>query len=262
MKPKPLPEREELWMAYLDGEMTAAEAAAFVASLEPGERALSESETRLEAALASRLTAGPACPDATWEQTLALLHGHTAPRQWWRVERPLRAVAIFIVAVAAWAAAFGLNYDRIFAQANGSAANPMLALAANSLDEMLASAEVRGGQAEIQAFLDENRIPVALYTEGNDEHGHPRKAQLLGAGLERYGAVDVPVIYAACCGKPVKVVFLHACGRAKSGHCKDPDVVKSKRVGDFMAFIVTQHKHGAGILAMLDEKPLQTASAI
>ncbi len=255
---KSLPERDELWMAYLDGEMSAAEAAAFVASLGPAERLLTESETRLEAALAAKLSAGPTCPDEAWEQTLALLQAHAAPRPR-RVERPLRLAAVAVVALAAWIAAFAMNRDGLFAA--DAATSPSLALNASTIEDMLASAEVRGGQAEVQAFLDQYRLPVALLGQGAASPSKKKSAQLLGAGLERYGAVDVPVIYAACCGKPVKIVFVHTCGGAKTGHCKDPDVVKSKRIGDFMAFVVTQHGHGAGVLALLNEKPLQTAAA-
>lgn len=255
---KSLPERDELWMAYLDGEMSAAEAAAFVSGLGPAERALSEGEARLEASFAARLSAGPSCPVETWEQTLALLQGHAAPRRWWQLERPLRVAAVAVVALSAWAAAIAFNYDRLFA-AEGTA--PSLALSAASIDDMLARAEVRGGPPEVQAFLDQYRLPVSLKMPESSPMNMSKVPQMLGAGLERYGAVDVPVVYAACCGKPVKIVFVHTCGRAKLGHCKDPDVVNSKRIGDFIAFVVTQHHHAEGVLALLNEKPIQTASA-
>lgn len=257
---KSLPERDELWMAYLDGELSAAEAAAFVSNLGASERALTESETRLEAALAARLATGPACPEGTWDQTLALLKGHAAPRPWWRVERPLRVAAIALIALSAWAAAIAMNYQSLFAATSDT--SPSFALNIATIDDMLAHAEVRGGQDEVQAFLDQNRLPVSFnIPKPADAAIKSKVPQLLGAGLERYGAVDVPVVYAACCGKPVKVVFVHTCGHTKFGHCSQPGVVNSKRIGDFIAFVVTQHQHAAGLLALLTEKPLRTASA-
>ena len=59
-------EREKLWMAYLDGEMTSTEAAAFDASLTPEERARLAGEMRLESGLAAALQGDVVCPDAVW----------------------------------------------------------------------------------------------------------------------------------------------------------------------------------------------------
>ena len=85
-------DKDELWMSYLDGEMSASEAAAFAAGLSDAERARAEGEVRLEAALAARLGAGPACPEATWSAVLAQMD--TRPRRsWWHVNRPLRLAA-------------------------------------------------------------------------------------------------------------------------------------------------------------------------
>lgn len=261
-----LPERDELWMAYLDGELSAAEAAAFAASLSDGERALSESEVRLESALAERLGTGETCPPAVWDGLMAQLE-QASRRPWWKRDTPLRVAAVAVLAVGAWAAAIGLNYDKI-RPASAMAAAPLLSMDCGDSAALVAQAEVKGGPEAVQAFLDQNKVPVRIQeirisSDHGPGEGPLHKAhgpRVLGAGIEHYGAVDVPAVYVECCGRPVKVVFVHTCGKGKGRgerRCKDPDVVASERYGSYVAFVVTKHRHGQRVLSLFapsDEK--------
>ena len=68
-------EKERLWSAYLDGELTAAEAAAYEESLTDDERTRLALEKQVEAHLAERLSRAVACPDGVWNRLKAEMVG-------------------------------------------------------------------------------------------------------------------------------------------------------------------------------------------
>ena len=69
------------WQAYLDGELSASEAADFEANLDDRERQLLASEMSFESAFAEKLGMDATCPDQVWENTRALIEAKRAPRR-------------------------------------------------------------------------------------------------------------------------------------------------------------------------------------
>ena len=62
---------EDLWNAYIDGELSASEASEFEASLSDEDRALLAGEMQFENALADRLRQDSDCPADVWARVKA-----------------------------------------------------------------------------------------------------------------------------------------------------------------------------------------------
>lgn len=249
---KQLPERDELWMAYLDGEMSAAEAAAFDASLSEADRGRAQLEMRLEAALAARLSAPCPCPEATWQATLAQLKA-SKPRSWWHVERPWQLAAAAMLAIGAWGATLAMNYDGLFV----STPDSPLAMQRVSVDQLAKNVTVKGDVDAVQAFLNENKLGVQLHAVDDKGSKVGHKLSLLGAGMETHGGMSVPVVYFDCCGEPAKVVLMHSCNRDAGSPAYD--ICDAKQVGEFSAIAVSKHHHASRTLALFDKKDARAA---
>lgn len=248
-----LPERDELWMAYLDGEMSAAEAAAFDATLSDAERGRAESEVRLEAALACRIVGECRCPDALWNDLVTSLGAKRRPA-WWHVERPWRLAAAAVLALGVWGSIFTMNYSNIFPPAPDSP----LVMKAQKPEDLLPEVTVKGGTNEVQKFLDDQKLGVVMHAFNDIQATSDHTLALLGAGVETYGGMSVPVVYFDCCHEPAKVVLLHNC-RSGTSCWKDPayDVCNTKPIGQFVAVAVSKHRHASRLLRLFDEQPIR-----
>ena len=60
--------RDHLWQAYIDGEMTACECSEFEDTLCESERERMKGEVQFEAACRDKLCEPVCCPDAVWER--------------------------------------------------------------------------------------------------------------------------------------------------------------------------------------------------
>lgn len=249
-----LPERDELWMAYLDGEMSVAEAASFSASLTDAEQGRAEAEIRLESALAKRLAVGPACPEETWAGVLKQLESARPAGPWWHLSRPLRIAAALLLATGAWGVTGYMYRAQILRALSVQPASPYV-MTAQKIEELTAHALVGGSPEEIQRFLDKEQIGVKLVEEW--EHSpHGRRIDLKGAALEQYGDIGMPAIYFECCGQPAKVYFVHNC-HAEPERCArygQTDICDSKQIGQFTAVVVAKHHHAGRALSLFGPK--------
>ena len=249
-----LPERDELLMAYLDGEMSAAEAASFSAALTDAERGRAEAETRLESALAKRLALGPACPEETWGGVLKQLDAARPARPWWNLSRPLRIAAALLLATGAWGVTGYMYRAQILRALSVQPASPYV-MTAQTIEDLTAHALVGGSPEEIQRFLDKEQIGVRLVQEW-EQSPHGRRIDLKGAGLEQYGDIGMPAIYFECCGQPAKIYFVHNC-HAEPERCARyglTDICDSKQIGQFTAIVVAKHHHAGRALGLFGPK--------
>ena len=190
-------EHEQLRQAYMDGELTACEAAAFEDSLSEAERAGLLAEQRLHRGIADTLACEVPCPDALWEQTRTALGRRNAPRPAWR--RLGTAVSVLAAAAIALVVSMWLiNIDE----------ESTIVMAARSVDELRAESEIPPGMAETEAYLAHHGIPFTF-----DPDRRPLGVQLfhrlnfVGAKTNHVWGDEVVSLLVVCCNSPVKLVF-------------------------------------------------------
>ncbi len=239
-------DQEQMWQAYVDGELSACEAAQFEASLTEAERMRLASEMRFERALSDRLREGCACPTETWQRarSMALECGGAG------THRASRRLAIAGAALAAAAAlAFVLSdVTGLFEAAPDS----NVIHAAVSVEELEAESETDPGWESVQAYLDAHGIRLTL-TDRERILGlirpHP-KLEIVGARTNRFGGGEVTELLVACCDKPVKVILAPkhssaAQALAKAAAEDGADIQATRKVNGYVAAVVATHPaHG------------------
>ena len=190
-------EHEQLRQAYLDGELTACEAAEFEATLSDADRAGLLAEQRLHRGIADALACEVPCPDGLWEQTQAALRRQTGPRPVWRrvgTAASVLAAAAIALMVSMWL--FNVNEES------------SIVMAARSVDELRAESEIPAGPDEAEAYLAAHGIHLTF-----EPQRRPKLIQVfhrldfVGAKTNHVWDEDVVTLLVVCCNSPVKVVF-------------------------------------------------------
>ena len=233
-------QRDNMWSAYMDGELSARDAAEFDESLTAEERETLAGEMRLERDLAEVLSRDAACPDDVWERTKQRLaekadepvaRPKLATRPW---ARPLALAAAILLTVAWW-------------MGRGTAEPEFLTLAEHTVMALKATNELDGtALSDLNAYLEAHDVDVALKPMGSG--GHPR--MLLGVREAHYGDEEVIEVLFNCCDKPLKVVLIPQGGMAAQeagGALGTGHVQAIQPVGSFVAALVGDH-HSEDIL--------------
>jgi len=255
-----MPDRDEVLMAYLDGELGAGEAAALDARLTPSQRARMEGESRFEAGLSEILRGSSSCPAALWERTLADLERAGTPRAKWQVA-PLKFAGLAALAAAIWAIGIGI-YMQYLAPPEPE---QLLVMRQETVLEFATHSVTLASTASVQAFLDDNRIDLELFAPSNNGRPGNHAVQLLGARHEKMGKVPVTSILFACCGQPTKLlVFPKCCQMAKrmvdQAHVDGTDARECRKIGKYSVVLVSKHSSSLP-LDFLRPKPVAVASA-
>ncbi|MBI2435990.1 MAG: hypothetical protein HYV26_24300 [Candidatus Hydrogenedentes bacterium] len=227
-----MPDKEKLWVAYQDGQLSASEALAFESRLTPQERAHCAQEVRLENTLADALRSGPGCPAALWHQTLDKIRVAPPKKSW--LARPAVAAAAF----AGLAAAMVFTFHDAFQSPRR--VDPMLAVPAD-LQEFTQASSTSADKEEVQAFLRQRGVDLKLEVLETVDH-HP--IELLGAN-ERgcHGQAVIEVLF-ECCGKPAKVVLAQQDTRAEEilrDNRRGGEVLYRRDIGDYLTAVVSEH---------------------
>lgn len=230
--------REQLWQAYLDGELSACEAAQFETTLSDAERRRVAAELRFDRALADRLRRNADCPDGLWGRTRTKL----APTGRAKIRRLVFAGA---AVAAAMLAVFVLPefYPYGFAGFVGSD----VIHAAASVEDLIAQSETEPGLPNVQLYLDERGISLSLLKDAllfRGGPGHP-PGKILGARQVRFAGTRVTEVYVDCCGRPVKFVLAPQGSRAArllAEAAAEPGYVQAtNNVGDYAIAVVARH---------------------
>lgn len=247
----PTPDKEKLWVAYLDGQLTASEALAFEATLSPAERALCGLELRLERTLGERLREAPACPEATWRKALDLVPPRSGSRGVSWLGRPVVAIPTLL----GFAAAMLMTFQNLPRTVKYE--DPLLTVA-GTVEELAESAATEPDSISVQNFLEQRavRLTMAGFPETMD-FGH-HHIQLLGA-CERgcRGKTVVEVLF-ECCGEPAKVLIAERGTRAEGilrGARGTGDIRHIRELNGYVAAVLS--KHGAADLTALFSSPEQ-----
>lgn len=224
---------DALWGAYLDGQMSAAEASAFDAALDPPTRDRLAAELRLEAGIADRLCQGTGCPEALWRRVQLDIRNRNPWRR--RAVAGLAALAAAaVVVVAGWYAA----------EAPAPAEAPVLAINAATLEAFAAHARTPATLADTERYLLDHGIHLALADYRETNPGSHHTVRLLGAckGNCKMGSL-FEVLY-DCCGHPVKIAVARkgsggAMMIAKARRCGEVQAIEE--IGDYVVAVIGKH---------------------
>ena len=231
-------ERENLWMAALDGEQTAGEALSFDASLTSQERERLHQEKQLERSLCDCLAGCECCPDLMWKRVETALRGRGADTRRWR-----SGWTVGLAAAAALLLVIAYSFVR------GVTSDDFTVMAASTIDQLETQCcrEVPGDEQNVDAFLADRGIPLEIRDLGNWNKSHHHSVNLLGIHECTYREEPVIEILFACCGQPAKVVLVRADGVAAAklrdaAHEPGSHVRVARVLGDRLAGVVSRHR--------------------
>lgn len=249
-------EKEKLWMAYLDGEMTASEASAFDERLSPAERDRLAVEARIESGLAQTLGQEVKCPDAVWRQLKVQMDNEAPARpsriSWGRFA--LLAASLLVVSVA------GYWYVRGHDAGTGLQAGIHGPTPADP--EMFALLAKTGPDADaIEGYMRDHDIQLALAESVRDA-----RAQMGGHEITLVGSCEgkcphgsiVEVMF-LCDNEPARVLVTKV--GSPGAHMITEGLARgelrsTKRVGEYMVGLICA-QDATGLLDLLEEAPQQ-----
>lgn len=185
-------QQDKMWSAYLDGELSAAEAAEFDAALNATTQRRLQGEVTFEHALSEKLRAGVACPDALWAEVRGRLDSRAPMRRLRRWSVPL-AIAASLVLGAVFAAQWFQQPE--FLQPIESMADVRSAHWDGTTTE------------EVGMLLHDLDLHVQVWPTSTLSDRHTRGAELVGARELTYRHEPVVQVVYECCGKPVALWF-------------------------------------------------------
>ncbi len=248
-------ERDNMWMACLDGELSSAEASAFEASLTPGERDRLAAEMRFESALAEALHGDIKCPDAVWRRArLIVRHADGAPR------KRRRAWTAFFAAAAAITVLFSAYVVSPTHRTREHTPRVLATLYA-SLDDFAEKSEVPATTEAVQAYLRENGINLRLdnldTARKQSGEGMHHDMSLVGACEGECPDHTMQALLFRCCGRPVRLLVAplgsggaHMLQAANENN----EVQRMAIIGKYVAAVVGDHP-APGLLGLLKEPP-------
>ena len=243
-------DRESLLSAYLDGELSAAEASRFDSSLTPEERGRLAAEMRLESAMAEALCKNAECPAAVWDRVKGQVAAagrpsHTGVSRKW-VNLGLASAASLLLVLAA---AFAFSQQRIPA---------FLTVANDSVENYEESSETSDNLDAIQGYLDAHRLGLTVANWQHGHGGHGSKTDLIGAREEMYHGEPVVELLVECCGEPLKIVMApagsdaaNAIGKAMAKP-KKSDVQTWEHFDNYVVALVGTHR-ARNLLEFIEE---------
>ena len=235
--------KEHLWQAYIDGELSATDMAAFEETLSASERRLLSSDVQFDRALSERLSENACCPADVWARTKALLESQTAEAD---TDTPSTVVPLTRpwkrnLATIAAAAMITLMVSWVIAPGSG----PKSVIFANeSVDDLAANSAVDASSEQIQQYMHQNNYTLYLIAIENLRivQRHENVA-LIGAARSQDG--DVIELYVACCKHPVKIVMAK-CKTPEAAFIskslgKDNDLQNTRLINGYVVGVVSKH---------------------
>jgi hypothetical protein len=249
-------ERDELWWANLDGEISPSEATEYDRCLSQDERRQNMDDLRMEAELAEILGVPVQCPDEVWRTALARVkeHEHAA-----RVSAKRRGMRrwFFVIAPAALAATLA-----VFVFFHSAPTPPpilkkpvFLAIEANDVSGFAARSQITNG-VEGARSLVKKRAPSVDLDPKDPFDGAVTPYRLLGAREDAYNGEQVVQLLFDCKGEPAMVVIAREQGAAAkeiANGLAEGTVSSSRAIGDVLVAVVGAHAP-SGLLSVLSDK--------
>ena len=247
---------EQYWQAYLDGELSASEAADFEASLTDAQREQLAVDMRVERVIAEHLARDAECPDGVWERTkarIARLNEMNAPRVSSRRRWYWRAATLAAVA----ALAFVIS---VVAPTGGSPETSSVIFAASSVEELVATSEAEPGSDAAERYIRDKGVGLQLEEDSFLEtmRGRHYDVHIIGARQELHNGEPVTEILIECCGRPIKVLLARLDSKAASeiglaaARAQEGNVQATRVVGGYLVAVVSRHQTH-GLLDLISE---------
>lgn len=241
--------KEHLWQAYLDGELSAIEAADFESSLTDAEQARLMADMRFERVLAERLSEGAECPEEVWGRTLKLVSGQKA-------EAPPRAARrkrwYFGTQAVAAAAALALAISFFVAPRDAQEVSALV-MSEKTVEELVSTSEVELGQEFAERFIQEKGVDLQILNNqevaeciGPYWRARHWTIRVIGAREETFNGDRITEVLIDCCLKPVKILFADvgsdAARELELAATQDGHVQATRVIGDYVVAVVSYHK--------------------
>ena len=238
-------------MAYMDGELPAADRIAFERTLTPQQKRLIALDKVLQSGLVDSLGCVDQCPDALWERVKGEIEH---PRRPIRIRRfvPLSAVA------ACFVVALGLLY------VNHAVSKPLeyeVSFPA-SAQQFAESAVIKGDQGSIEQTLHAWGFEVSIGDIATCNRHSMHHVTLLGANMVEIGGKKYPCAHLrfSCCGRPVSTFVVKESPRITPESFKPTDTsatVHQTARHDKGYLIVTMSPHPIDAVASLFGQPAE-----
>lgn len=238
--------REHLWQAYIDGELSAAEASEFEESLTPDERELLAADVCFERRLGEKLSHPLGIPEDIWQRTLSKVEAAQA------AESPAKprgigrwtwgAMTLAAAAVIAFLITGSLTDYRVLGP-------PSIVMAAADVQALEAQAETAPTLDALRAFLDDAGVDVDVALDLDNlyaVHAQGHSMRFLGAGSENFGGERVIEMYFDCCHEPAKVLIAErgspAAAAITNAFGNAGHVQALRDTGDYVVAVVGKHQ--------------------
>jgi hypothetical protein len=236
------PNEDTMMSAYLDGELSAREAAEFDRQLTAFTRRRLQGEMTLENAIGDALRADASCPDVLWQELLDRVEQRAShSRRMGRWVLPVGLAALLALGTA-WAALWyqGLTPEFLV---------PLQTVAGTEMDVT---------PERVNALFEALGLDVTMQSV-DVLKGHDRRAELLGAREVRYKDTPVVQIFYECCGKPLTLVIARqdtAGAEAIRRAAAEREVGPVRLIGNTVATTVGKHSRG-NLIDVLQARPKQ-----
>lgn len=227
-------DKEKLWVAYLDGQLSTSEAVAFEATLSEVERAQVGSEVHLERVIGERLQEAPGCPEGLWQGLASQIAASEAVPRTSLLGQPRALVAALTALAAATVFAFSDFRQR-------TPVEPILALASD-MPQFVNGSSTSGDWSAVQEFMRQRQVALVMnsFDANLDTAHHPFR--LVGASELGCHGNSVMEIRFECCGKPVKVIL------AKNG-TKASTIVREGRANGEVRYVREMGVYVVGVVS-------------
>jgi len=195
---------DKIWGAYLDGELSATEAAEFDAALTPRQRERVARELHFESALADRLTRSERCSAALWAAIVEQAESADRPARfralggwWWVLSRTALVAAGLLIVSAVY-----------FWETPPETGVPFLHIAEAHVDEFSQLAQTPATRDAMQQFLADHGLDLSLRPLESLGNGEAQDAVLLGARALQWHNESIVELLFECHDAPVKIVVV------------------------------------------------------
>lgn len=253
-------DRDSMWMANLDHQVTPGEAMQFEQWLSESERERLAHELRLEALLMARLMEGPDCPDALLKQITKSVRVSSKRqprfgRTFWLCNLAAAAMVVFI------AGSQLLQFGQAMKGDVSTTDRISLALGTESPSDLAEESQTAPDRFAVERFLQEREIQLAISDFSAVPPASMHKVTLIGARVAGSAQDSLVELLYNCCGSPARV---YVAKRDSGGAARILDAERNGElqeqavVGDYVAGVAGTHAsdHLLRVLQPLDAQRL------
>ena len=225
---------DEMWMAYIDSELSASEMTEFDAALSSQERQRLLAELKFETALGRKLD-GIKCPEQLWEKVkknISVLEKEknrkSIPISYRKLLTIVSTLAASILLI------FALTFYLLKSEVD------VLSIP-TTVKTLTREVNTIGNKQNVQQLLTKSGIPLKFQGIPKDMH-HDLK--LLGAYETTVDGVKAVAVCFDCCGKPLRVVINNrktSLAKKIINKCKGGDIQKIKCVNNTQIAVIGTH---------------------